>query len=221
MTQPVGFGDLPTWRTKRPAFSFISPSQVWLPMLLSRFRFELVDVENMEVDSTGLHLKPKDGLKLRVFRIWHDSLSIMCCWAWLQVFVIPTAKKQNTEIGCGFDSLLYSSGMLDTSFNYVFKLFSCEICIACTLLEPCKVFAWLFCRWMVAALMEFSQIFRRSSAIPPASHHGGWRKLGTENGRLVATASDGGDVGWYASNFKTQWTKAWNFQDYIGYISIS
>lgn len=44
-------------------------ARVWLPMLLSRFRFELVDVENMEVDSTGLHLKPKDGLKLRVFRI--------------------------------------------------------------------------------------------------------------------------------------------------------
>eukprot|EP00438_Fugacium_kawagutii_P010245 Skav234277 [mRNA] locus=scaffold1464:1221099:1224675:+ [translate_table: standard] len=35
-------------------------------MLLSRFRFELVDVEQMEVDSSGLHLKPKDGLKLRV-----------------------------------------------------------------------------------------------------------------------------------------------------------
>lgn len=119
MTQALGFGDLPTWRTKRPAFWFISPSQVWLPMLLSRFRFELVDVENMEVDSTGLHLKPKDGLKLRVFRIWHDSLSIMCCWAWLQVFVIPTAKNK-TEIGCGFDS---------------FRLFACCTVLACSALR--------------------------------------------------------------------------------------
>eukprot|EP00434_Breviolum_minutum_P027050 symbB.v1.2.023920.t1/scaffold2226.1/size85309/4 len=36
-------------------------------MLLSRFRFELdSDLEDVEVDSSGLHLKPKDGLKLRV-----------------------------------------------------------------------------------------------------------------------------------------------------------
>ena len=38
-------------------------------MLLSRFRFELdSDLEDVEVDSSGLHLKPKDGLKLRVFK---------------------------------------------------------------------------------------------------------------------------------------------------------
>lgn len=38
-------------------------------MLLSRFRFELPEaLEEMKVDSSGVHLKPKDGLKLRVFR---------------------------------------------------------------------------------------------------------------------------------------------------------
>lgn len=43
--------------------------EVWIPMLLSRFRFELdSDLEDVEVDSSGLHLKPKDGLKLRVFK---------------------------------------------------------------------------------------------------------------------------------------------------------
>jgi len=44
-------------------------ARVWIPMLLSRFRFELdSDLEDVEVDSSGLHLKPKDGLKLRVFK---------------------------------------------------------------------------------------------------------------------------------------------------------
>ena len=41
--------------------------EVWLPMLLARFRFEL-PVERMEVDFSGLHLKPKAGLQLRVYR---------------------------------------------------------------------------------------------------------------------------------------------------------
>ena len=159
MTQPLGFGDLPTWRTKRPAFSFISAPQVWLPMLLSRFRFELVDVENMEVDSTGLHLKPKDGLKLRVFRIWHDSLSIMCCWAWLQVFVIPTAKNKTQRLAVDLTASDYS---LVVQFWHARHFV--QLCIETVQLRDMhrmhpfgakrKVLKpWLFCRWTVAALI--------------------------------------------------------------------
>ncbi|CAJ1425031.1 unnamed protein product [Effrenium voratum] len=42
-------------------------ARVWLPMLLAKFQFELEG--RLEADTTGLHLKPKDGLRLRVVRL--------------------------------------------------------------------------------------------------------------------------------------------------------
>ena len=187
MTQPLGFGDLPTWRTQRPSFSFISPSQVWLPMLLSRFRFELVDVENMEVDSTGLHLKPKDGLKLRVFRIWHDSLSIMCCWAWLQVFVIPTAKNKTqrlavdltaccTVLACSaLRSTMYSncSAARYASHAPFWSLAKCSRgCFAAEWLQP----SWNFHRFSEDLLL-FLQPATTAAEGSWAQKMGGWLPL--------------------------------------------
>eukprot|EP00439_Symbiodinium_sp_Y106_P056629 s1630_g7.t4 len=39
-------------------------ARVWLPMLLARYRFELARGVEQEVDSSGVHLRPKDGLKV-------------------------------------------------------------------------------------------------------------------------------------------------------------
>ena len=47
----------------------VSPCQVWLPMLLARYRFELARGVEQEVDSSGVHLRPKDGLKVHVHRL--------------------------------------------------------------------------------------------------------------------------------------------------------
>lgn len=44
-------------------------ARVWLPMLLARYRFELARGVEQEVDSSGVHLRPKDGLKVHVHRL--------------------------------------------------------------------------------------------------------------------------------------------------------
>lgn len=44
-------------------------ARVWLPMLLARYRFQLARGVEQEVDSSGVHLKPKDGLKVHVHRL--------------------------------------------------------------------------------------------------------------------------------------------------------